>query len=106
MQDPEAFAELAVADVHLSIRGRVQGVGFRAEMATVALRLQVVGWVRNRHDGTVEAVLRAEPRACSAILDWARRGPPGARVEAVARRAATAAESLEVGTGFRLRETC
>ena len=65
---------------HLVIRGRVQGVGYRASLIDEARRLGVTGWVRNRHDGTVEAVVDGDPTAVTAIVDWARRGPPGARV--------------------------
>jgi len=62
------------------ISGRVQGVGFRYSMAEEAERLGVTGWVRNRRDGTVEAVVEGDPRSIDSILTWARRGPPGARV--------------------------
>lgn len=65
---------------HLRISGRVQGVGFRYSMADEAERLGVRGWVRNRHDGTVEAVVDGEPGALEAIVSWARRGPRGAHV--------------------------
>ena len=68
---------------HLTVRGRVQGVGFRASMGAEADRLGVVGWVRNRADGSVEALLQGPPDAVAAIVDWARNGPSGARVAAV-----------------------
>jgi acylphosphatase len=69
---------------HLIISGRVQGVGFRYSMLAEAERLGVTGWVRNRRDGTVEAVVDGDPAAVSAIIDWARRGPRGARINRVA----------------------
>jgi acylphosphatase len=69
--------------VHVSIVGRVQGVGFRDALSTQALQRGVRGWVRNRRDGSVEAVLQGEPAAVEALLAWARRGPPAARVAEV-----------------------
>jgi len=68
---------------HLTISGYVQGVGFRYSMIEVAERLGVTGWVRNRRDGTVEAVVDGTPEAVEAILGWARSGPRGARVTEV-----------------------
>jgi acylphosphatase len=68
---------------HLRISGRVQGVGFRDAMCREADRLRVSGWVRNRHDGTVEAVVDGAPDAIETIIAWARRGPPAARVSDV-----------------------
>jgi len=68
---------------HLKISGRVQGVGFRYSMSEEAERLGVTGWVRNRRDGTVEAVIDGAPDAVEAVLAWARRGPRGANVTEV-----------------------
>jgi len=65
---------------HLKISGRVQGVGFRYSMRVEARRLGVTGWVRNRHDGSVEAVAQGPAEAVEALLEWSRHGPPGARV--------------------------
>jgi acylphosphatase len=65
---------------HLIVHGRVQGVNFRESMRMEAQRLNVSGWVRNRVDGSVEAMVHGWPDDVSAILDWVRAGPPGARV--------------------------
>ena len=69
---------------HLLISGYVQGVGFRYSMVRQAQRLGVVGWVRNRRDGTVEAIVDGPADAVAAIIDWVRVGPPGAHVTDVA----------------------
>lgn len=69
---------------HLIIRGRVQGVGFRDAMRWEAERLGVTGWVRNRRDGTVEAVVAGGADAIAEIVAWAQRGPPAANVIEVA----------------------
>lgn len=65
----------------LRIRGRVQGVFFREAMKDEARRLGVTGWVRNRKDGSVEALVQGEAGLVEAIIEWASRGPPAARVE-------------------------
>jgi len=74
----------------LVIHGRVQGVGFRASLAWEAQAQGVTGWVRNRRDGTVEAMVCGSDEAVAAMIAWARRGPPGARVDRV---------EVELGSG-------
>ena len=76
---------------HLRIAGRVQGVGYRDALRTEALANGIAGWVRNRRDGTVEAVLQGAPAAVDSVIEWARRGPPAARVNGVDVRAAQGA---------------
>jgi acylphosphatase len=68
---------------HLDISGRVQGVGFRFYMQRKARELGITGWVRNRRDGAVEAVVQGEADAVETMTAWARRGPPSAAVAAV-----------------------
>lgn len=60
---------------HAIISGRVQGVFFRVETQRAAERFGVCGWVRNRPDGTVEAVFEGEHQAVDAILAWCKEGP-------------------------------
>jgi acylphosphatase len=67
----------------LRIHGYVQGVGYRYGMVVEAERLGVTGWVRNRRDGTVEALIQGEERAVARLIDWARQGPGGAQVTKV-----------------------
>jgi acylphosphatase len=67
----------------LVIRGRVQGVFYRESMRQEAARLGVTGWVSNRLDGNVEAIVQGPADAVEAITRWARRGPEDARVSAV-----------------------
>ncbi len=69
--------------LRLVIHGRVQGVFFRQSMLYEAHRLGVAGWVRNRSDGTVEAVVHGTSAAVDALVAWAHRGPQLAHVEQV-----------------------
>lgn len=72
------------ARAHAIISGRVQGVFFRLETQRAAERIGVTGWVRNRRDGTVEALFEGPAENVDAILDWCRQGgPPRARVDSV-----------------------
>jgi acylphosphatase len=69
--------------LHLRIVGMVQGVGYRYALQDEAERLGLTGWVRNRRDGSVEAVVQGSQQAVDALAAWARRGPPAARVSDV-----------------------
>lgn len=88
--------------LRLQITGRVQGVGFRYAMREEAARRGVRGWVRNRSDGSVEALVQGESAAVAALLAWARRGPPGAHVTGVA---SAQAGGEPAHAGFELRPT-
>jgi acylphosphatase len=77
---------------HVVIRGRVQGIGYRAWTEVTALERGVEGWVRNRHDGSVEALLGGSEDKVAAMIAECRRGPPGARVDAIDQREATSDE--------------
>ena len=89
-----------MAALHLLISGRVQGVGFRWSMCEAALEHGARGWVRNRLDGRVEAVVDGDDAVVAAMLRWAQRGPRMARVDHVETRPATAAEAAMGGRGF------
>lgn len=62
------------------VSGRVQGVSYRASTASEARRIGVVGWVRNRADGTVELEVEGTPEQVAALLAWCEHGPPAAKV--------------------------
>jgi acylphosphatase len=68
---------------HVFVRGRVQGVFFRTETKYTADSHGVKGWVRNLPDGRVEAVFEGEEEAVKALIEFCKRGPPGARVTSV-----------------------
>jgi acylphosphatase len=75
--------------LRLIITGRVQGVGFRIWMRQEALRRGLRGWVRNRHDGSVEALIIGEQAAVEALVAACHRGPAMARVVGVRRALAS-----------------
>ncbi len=99
---PEPSAVSTAARL-LRITGRVQGVGYRYHMAQEARRLCVVGWVRNRSDGSVEALVHGPVAEVEALIIWAHHGPPLARVEGVA--VADPPAGSATGTEFEQRET-
>ena len=70
----------SVVTKRLVIHGRVQGVYFRDSMRQLARRHGVTGWVRNRSDGSVEAMVQGKPDAVEKIIKWAHRGPDAAKV--------------------------
>ncbi len=69
--------------VHIFVSGRVQGVFFRNSTRAKALELGLTGWVKNLSDGRVEAVFEGEKAQVEQILEWAKSGPPGAKIEAL-----------------------
>ena len=68
---------------HLIISGRVQGVFFRMETKKTADDSKVSGWVRNKQDGSVEALLEGKEKSVKAVIEWCRKGPPVAHVRKV-----------------------
>lgn len=92
--------------VHVAICGRVQGVGYRAWTAHEAQRRGLEGWVRNRRDGSVEAVFAGAENVVAEMLAACRRGPSLARVDAVDELPLADALSLRrAGEAFSVLET-
>jgi len=91
---------VSMAIRHVIVRGRVQGVGYRAWTEYTAERRVIEGWVRNRRDGSVEALFAGEMAKVREMIDLCRQGPPGARVDAIEEREATPAE-LDQRGGYR-----
>ena len=81
------------------MHGVVQGVGFRYAVASAARTRGVAGWVRNRRDGAVEAVLEGEPDAVESLVRLSREGPRGAEVSGIE----VAEETPEGLAGFEIR---
>jgi acylphosphatase len=78
-----AGATAGETTLRLLIRGRVQGVGFRYAFADEARSRKLRGWVRNRRDGSVEAIVAGPVADVDAIVAWSRRGPAAAQVTAL-----------------------
>ncbi len=74
---------MSLKQVHLFVRGRVQGVYFRASAQREARRLGLTGWVKNRVDGAVEVLAEGEEEEIKELIGWANRGPGAARVDNV-----------------------
>lgn len=87
--------------VRLRIEGLVQGVGFRAFLEREARRLGLDGWVRNRRDGGVEAVVAGNTQSVETLIEACRKGPGGARVDMLR----TFDEPASVTQGFEIRPT-
>lgn len=80
------------AIVHVMVRGRVQGVGYRAWVEDQAIMNGLEGWVRNRTDGSVEALFEGPSDDVAAMVAACRKGPPAARVDAMTENPATSAQ--------------
>ena len=74
---------MSLKQLHLIVRGRVQGVFFRASTQREAKRLGLCGWVRNRSDGSVEILAEGEEAQLRQLCSWAEKGPTAARVDEV-----------------------
>jgi acylphosphatase len=74
---------MGLKQIHLRVRGRVQGVFFRASTQREARRLGLTGWVRNQKDASVEVLAEGEENGIKDLIAWAQHGPTAARVEKV-----------------------
>ena len=92
---------------HIAIRGRVQGVGYRAFVEDEAARRGIAGFVRNRRDGSVEALFEGTAEAVADMIEACRRGPRGAKVDVIEERDASADDLLarDQGVAFTVLPT-
>lgn len=84
---------------HVVVQGRVQGVGYRAFVEDEAMQRRLSGWVRNRRDGSVEAVFVGPRTVVEAMIEACRRGPASARVSALDQREGTGNDLSEAARG-------
>lgn len=89
-----------MAKLHAIVKGKVQGVWYRAWTRDLAVSMKISGWVRNRADGSVEAAAYAERELLEAFLEKLHDGPPLARVAEVE---TTWSEPDETPVGFSVR---
>jgi acylphosphatase len=92
---------MAARTVHVRVEGRVQGVGYRAFVVMNADELGLAGWVRNRRDGSVEAVFQGSEAAIEEMLQLCAAGPPASRVN----RVEQIGEGAGTFSGFEVRQT-
>ena len=83
MTTGQGAADRKTRRVRARVRGRVQGVAFRASTRSEARRLGLAGWVKNLPDGTVELEAQGAPEVVAQLLAWCAKGPPSARVDGV-----------------------
>jgi acylphosphatase len=92
-----------ITEIHVSVDGRVQGVGYREFVRSSADRFGVTGWVRNRNDGSVEARLRGTTEGVEAVIADMRRGPRFAEVATL--RIEARPRNEDAWLGFEVRRT-
>lgn len=93
---------MSLKRIHIFFSGRVQGVNYRAFVEANARRLGLAGWVRNRLDGRVEAVLEGEPAVINQMIDRCMKAPSPARVDAIDSEDSEPPAGL---AGFKVRAT-
>jgi acylphosphatase len=91
-----------VARKRLVIRGLVVGVGFRANAHAEAQKLGLKGWIKNRRDARVEALVEGADDVVATFIEWCKKGPPSARVAAVDVTDDASADALD---GFTIKPT-
>lgn len=97
----EAPKKTPITAIRVLISGRVQGVGFRYSTQQQALELGLSGWVRNRRNGTVEAMFEGDPTLVQDVVAWCHQGPAAAQVQTVE----TCRENPQELSGFEIRPT-